>query len=512
MLFKYYEKGIDHINEITKKYHDEFKSIEALEERMKLISAYNGEISAVIEGLKNEWFDKLAHDPKRIYEDAAQYIPALIEDEYNQITAWHNDKSLKEIADLGTGKIEKGRLYVYDNHMFLYVCEDLAPYFKELERSKTYSKKLKEQIIKELKKSPYTCAYSADHAGYVLSADNMPMYNGKPIKLMARIKGIPAEISNGKAVYRQQKDSQEYEFILRNFNALKGNIGINTHKLLCVAIAEFTRLNNYGGGNANPEIVIPLKDYARSLKYDIDENPKNTPEDIEKEKKRAANALKDARKKIKNDIDLLLSMQWSWEENTRKETPDYMTVNLFDKGGIEKGYIKMRFGETMSTYLKRLPLTQYPKGLLAIDARKDNAYRIGLKISEHYNMDHNIIIQTNDRLTVKTLLGVTTLPTYDDLKSQGLARQWEQKIKDRLEDALEALTGKVIKSWEYVKAKGEPLTDQEAFNINDYETFSSLLVHIEPLIINDQAARIERNQKAKEAAIRAKAKKKSPET
>ncbi len=501
MIFQYYLAGKEHADELRKKHDEEMIKAKTAEERAQISFKYDKLMQDYLQSLQQKKFDELGRDPKKLYEDAVQYIPTLIEHEYRSMTYGHNEISLKELERFGNGEYKDGKFYVYDFLMLAYVSTNLNSYLDVLADNEEYREKLRREIIKAVIASPYTCSQKD---GSIYSADNMPMYNGKPVKLMAKIKGEP-KISKaaGIATYKPDGDNGNAEFILNHFSSLKGNVSINTHKLLCVAIAEFTRANTYNGGIVKPEIILPLKEHARSLNYRVDEEPTSTPEEAEKEKKRAAAALKDARKKIKNDLELLLAMQWSWkgEDNT-----EFSKINLFERVGIENGYIKITFGQTMSEYLKKRPLTQYPKGLLAIDARSDNAYRIGLKLAEHYNMYSNIVNETNNRLSVKTLLNVTSLPTYDELKNkkQDLSRQWETKIKEHFETALDTLTGKVIKDWEYVKPGGLLLTDKEASNITNYDTFANLLVKFELINPKDQTAQIKKNLKEKEKAIKAK--------
>ena len=200
-------------------------------------------------------------------------------------------------------------------------------------------------------------------------------------------------------------------------------------------------------------------------------------------------------------------MKWTWQEKVRGKGADFDSVILLERVAIRKGYIIMEFGRNMAEYLKQLPLTQYPQGLLAIDARSENAYRLGLKMAEHYSIDNNQLKGTADRLKVSTLLAVTNLPTIEDLQNEKPddSRHWDRRIKEYFEKALDALTGKVIKGWEYVKPKGEPLTEEEAYNITDYETFASLLVQFELLEAPEHKDRLARRAKEKQAAAAKKA-------
>ncbi len=362
--------------------------------------------------------------------------------------------------------------------------------------------------------SPYTVDPDAAPAkAEIITADsaifkaNMPMYHGKATDVLAALsnRDITANTIADKAII--ESEAGDYKVVIQKFSKIKGKLSVNTHKLLCTGIAEFTQINNYGGGAINPSIAIPFEEYARRLGYEIDERPTDTPEAAAKEKRRAQEAVKTAKKRIRQDLELLQAMRWTWQEKVRGKGADFDSILLLERVAIRKGYIIMEFGRNMAEYLKQLPLTQYPQGLLAIDARSENAYRIGLKMAEHFSIDNNQIRGTATRLKVSTLLAVTQLPTIDTLQHEAVdnSRQWNTRIKEPFEAALDVLTGKVISNWEYVKPKGEPLTDAEAYSITDYNTFSSLLVEFELLEAPDHEERLARRAEEKKAAAARKA-------
>jgi hypothetical protein len=362
--------------------------------------------------------------------------------------------------------------------------------------------------------SPYTVDPAAAPAkAEIITADsaifkaNMPMYHGKATDALATLssKDITANPIADKAVL--QTEAGDYKIVIQDFSKIKGKLSVNTHKLLSAGIAEFTQINNYGGGAVNPKVTIPLNEYARLLGYEIDERPTDSPEAAAKEKKRAQEAVKTAKKRIRQDLELLQAMRWTWQEKVRGKGADFDSILLLERVAIRKGYIIMEFGRNMAEYLKQLPLTQYPQGLLAIDARSENAYRLGLKMAEHYSIDNNQIRGTANRLRVSTLLSVTGLPTMEMLQQEipDDSRHWDRRIKEPFETALDRLTGKVISSWEYVKAKGEPLTDAEAYGITDYDTFTGLLVQFELLEAPDHEDRLARRAAEKKAAAAKKA-------
>jgi len=381
-------------------------------------------------------------------------------------------------------------------------------------KDKPEAAQLQEIVDGIVKKSPYTVdPAAAPEKAEIITADsaifkaNMPMYHGKATDALATLssRDITANTIADKGIL--ETEAGDYKIVIQDFSKIKGKLSVNTHKLLSSGIAEFTQINNYGGGAVNPKVTIPLNEYARLLGYEIDERETDSPEAAAKEKKRAAEALKTAKKRIRQDLELLQAMRWTWQEKVRGKGADFDSILLLERVAIRKGYIIMEFGRNMAEYLKQLPLTQYPQGLLAIDARNETAYKLGLKMAEHYSIDNNQIRGTANRLRVSTLLAVTGLPTMEMLQQEipDDSRHWDRRIKEPFETALDRLTGKVISNWEYVKAKGEPLTDAEAYGITDYDTFTGLLVQFELLEAPDHEDRLARRAAEKKAAAAKKA-------
>lgn len=283
---------------------------------------------------------------------------------------------------------------------------------------------------------------------------------------------------------------------------------VNTHKLLGVALSEFTEANHFSRSTKERkltrEIAIPLNEYARECKYKIDPLPTANEEEEAIEKKRCQGRRKEARKQIAKDLNMLGGVFVQYRVRDKKKNADSLTqLNLIEWTNISDNYIRIKFTETAAAILARSPLMQYPRVLLGISARNPNAYSIGYKFAMHYNNDNNIARGTNTRLKVSTLLEQTTLPTYNYLIETGNGRHWEDRIKEPFEKALDALTGVYISEWEYVKAKGVKLTDQEAAAITSYEVFSNLYVEFTPIDAPEhQEERRQRRAAEKEEALK----------
>lgn len=334
----------------------------------------------------------------------------------------------------------------------------------------------------------------------------LPMLHGKATDAIARMSSRDAKLNpiSGNAVV----ESGEVKLVIRKFNELQGTLGINTHKLLSVGISDFTAVNHVGGGKAiEYRVSIPLKDYAIHCGYDLIERDTTTAEEAEAEKKRLVNAEKDAKKRIRKDLEMLAAAELTWNETVKGKNGDYLNVPIISTRGIKGGYIYMTFNPDIAEYLIRLPVTQYPVALLGVDARNSNAYSMGLKMAEYANMDSNITRGKADRLAVTTLLACTTLPSYDSVAAS--RKSWEERIKEPFENALDELTRcGLLEDWQYTHAKAVELTDEEATTITDYETFSKLYVQFTLKDAPDHTARIEaRKEERKKKAAKKTAKK-----
>lgn len=288
---------------------------------------------------------------------------------------------------------------------------------------------------------------------------------------------------------------------LDDFNSFIGTLGVSTHKLLSTAVTQFTNLNHTGEKRQLRQlrVIIPLKEYAKKCGYDVNEHPENdSPEAIEKEKKRVKTVLDNVRRKINKDLNILFGASISWKEEIKGNERNFLDVHIIGSKGIKSGNILIEFTASMAEYLICLPLTQYPEALYRLDERNQNAYSIGYKIATYFSMDNNQIRGTANLLKVETLLKNTSLPTYEEVQEKDRGH-WEQRIKEPFENALESLVKcGFLEDWRYSYSKGAELTDKEAENISDYQTFSQLFVYFTLKNAPNHIARIEEHKEKKE--------------
>lgn len=304
----------------------------------------------------------------------------------------------------------------------------------------------------------------------------LPVLHGKATDAIAQMSGkkpISNLLNNTASL-----ESGEVKLIIESLDTLSGKLGVSTHKLLSTAIAGFTALNHTGDDRSLREakVSLSLKEYAKKCGYDVEEHLTNSPEESKKEAKRAKQTLDNFRRKVKKDLELLYNASISWKEKVKGKEEDFKNVRILGGMGIKAGYINLEFTLSLAEYLIQLPLSQYPQALLLLDERNDNAYNIGLKMSEHYSNDNNQIKGTAQLLKVKTLLEYTNLPSVTTIRKQRTS--WEARIKEPFENALDALTKcGLLEDWRYSHSKGLEMTDEEATSFNKYEEWSQTLVY-----------------------------------
>ena len=301
------------------------------------------------------------------------------------------------------------------------------------------------------------------------------------------------------------------QLVILKLTELHATLGVSTDKLFSTAVATFTKLNDFRhlkGKEPRREVTLDLKEYAQLLGYDVIEHETQTPEEAEREKKRAKNQLDNARKAIKKDLDIIHASTLTWEEPIKGKARDFERISLVTHTGIRNGEIKIAFSPEIASYLaERNLITQYPTKLLGISGRQPNAYYIGKKLAEYCNIDNNQIRGTNELISIPALLAVTDLPSYEYIQQTDRGH-WENRIKRFFEDALDTLTQEgILKDWEYTHAKGVPLTDEEACNITSYEDFAKLYLHF---TLTDKVYHSDRLEAKREA--RAKYRKKTEKT
>ncbi len=256
-------------------------------------------------------------------------------------------------------------------------------------------------------------------------------------------------------------------------------IGVGEGKLLRFAITAFTKVNAPNAKAPQQIICADTKDFAHKCKVEITPATMGNPEAQAKENKRAAKALENFIAKLKkNAFNLKDGTTFSWDERIQGKTKSFGVISLIAGYEIDEDIIKIEFSKSAADYLVALPLAQEPVGLYAIDDRNYNAFSIAVNMNQHYSIENNVIRNTETILSIPTIIGYTSLPSYEEVREQ--ENSWWARIKEPFEKALDELTRSgFLKNWHYCHAGKIALTDREVEALTRYEQFASLYVCFE---------------------------------
>lgn len=502
MLIKYTKKEEQEIQRIREKFipklqecYTKLTEAKEREERNAILAEITlhstrmqNKLNAYTDTCQRKRFNKFKGDPARIISNAREQAPQILKNLQEEIQYRNRNSNPEFIKELQLGQIKDGNLLVSailatdtlkdEFKLHLSALADNQPAQQEIMQIITETIE-NSPIIDHETPAPLTEATTPDIEQIVLSLmpdsmiynTNMVMHHGKAIDMLAAFSYKDIKLNKLRDTAIVEDPVRDFTLMIQEVDKLKAELGVNTHKLLSLCVCEYTRTHT-------PRIAVPFLKYAELSEINIENKE----------------SLKSFRKRTAQQLNLMASMHATFKEEVRHKTLTFDRINYFERVRLDKDYIIATFTPTMAEYLKLLPETPFHRGLFAINGKKPNAYRIGNKINTLYNMDNNIIQGTAGISKVKTLLDVTDLPTIEDLQNEkkNNRRQWYTRIKEPFEKAMDELTGKVIKDWEYTRGKGIPLTDEEAYNITDYETFINLYVKYELIDAPDHTERLER--------------------
>ena len=437
MIFDYTEEQERQFNEAQQKFHEKSITIQ------ELLKVFN-ELEKKFE---EEAFKELNNSPDAILQSAKEQIPKII-DFYSFPNFTLDD--LKKAKEQNQYKIENGKFLLEINFVFNRVKEELSLHIEAFKDDPVNLSKLLELIQTELKNSDKTFGRIQGREKQSLFKPNMITFNSKPISKMASV--TRSEMIIDTMLNTGEITADNLTLIFTKIgNVLDNSIfNVGTHKLLLTAISAFT-IKNSKSNASNIDAWIDLKEYAYYCGHDVfNENPK-----------KAKNALDNARKKVMNQLNTLYRLSFNWKDDKK----NFSRCRVVQKVEILNGKIHIQFSNDFALSLSKSPQTYYPLALLGIDNKKAVAYSLGIKLAEHYNYDNNQRKKTANTISVKSLLNVTDLPSYesDTVKKHG----WKERIKKPFEKALTALNDfEVLENWKY----------KEVTPIFDYQTWASSMI------------------------------------
>ena len=240
-------------------------------------------------------------------------------------------------------------------------------------------------------------------------------------------------------VIRTQNGSTDLNVIIEEY----ANVSLkpSTSKLLRIITMEFTKDEN------NKCIQIPLKEYMELT---------------------GLKDVKEARKKVKKDLEALYNISCEAHIENRKGDKDYIKFRICDTQGIKNGIIIMNLSDSIAMHLRKCELMPYPKELLKIESNSNKnpyAFYLGDKITElkKYNQYDKAKkgVKESFNVSVRTLLDVCLrngLPSYETVQTTD--RRVDERIIKPFERDLEACSNNIFE-WEYCNEKGTPLTEEQ---------------------------------------------------
>lgn len=248
---------------------------------------------------------------------------------------------------------------------------------------------------------------------------------------------------------------------IKNYKQLSG-LKTSTHQLLDAITIALTE-----NGAKSPTVTISLSDYM---------------------KRRGLKNRKEAKKQVIEDMNILTSVKFTWEEKSGKTVNSYTSIQLSDKGEVRKnGDISFTFGATFYSVLMKYAVMPYPSQLQTLNSKRNpNSYYLLRKIAEHKNM--NVGKKNENIISVQTLLSAAPfIPDYEYVKAK--SRNFSQKIIEPFERDMNALEETL--NWHYCHTNNEPLTDDEVSDLS-YNIFKDLMIYIVWKFYPDQTARLQR--------------------
>lgn len=159
-------------------------------------------------------------------------------------------------------------------------------------------------------------------------------------------------------------------------------------------------------------------------------------------------------------------------------------LNSFDYStkGATKDIITLRFDPLFMEYLSMGYLMPFRKSLLKIT--DEASYRFHTELMRYFCMPKNHAPRTKTQtspvqariISLDAAIGwIGTWQTLEQVKEGD--RAYNRSIVEPLEKILDDENGAILK-WEWCKAKGERLTEEEKDNIAKYDLLKDLFVHI----------------------------------
>lgn len=260
------------------------------------------------------------------------------------------------------------------------------------------------------------------------------VYQGKPTHALQR--GVNKRVLAKAKTDRYGKgeiDLDGTKIFIATFDDTKKKLRPSAVKLFYAGIRELA--------NKNPYKRTPEERIQYSVSFSLDNYMQL----------RDLSDRREARRQVKTDCEALTQLSAKWEERQGKNIKSFEIVNYFGGAKLENGIITLTFNPELAKYLVNK----------AFEMKLHNLY---FKLNDKLNPYSATMLEyltTRKRQTrgrggedvysIKSLAAYISLPIED--------RKFTEKVLTPFERDLDALDSAL--TWEYCKAKGLPLTDEE---------------------------------------------------
>ena len=198
------------------------------------------------------------------------------------------------------------------------------------------------------------------------------------------------------------------------------------------------------------------------------------------------------------ELRLLHTITISIDAKDKDGDPDLIDISQIEATRINKNRITAVLTPTYAEYKAQIHQVGYiPKKYLSTKGTSTNELSIKFKLFDNATQKRNLRTGQGKIISVRSLLKVTSLPTIEELEKTKKRSRWSERIKDRLEEMLNSIQRSGdITSWDYCKAKSQPLTPQErALSERYFEEWEALYINYD--IPDEEIKQIILNSKKK---------------
>ena len=184
-------------------------------------------------------------------------------------------------------------------------------------------------------------------------------------------------------------------------------------------------------------------------------------------KPQTESSFDELRKNLKSDILPLYHASVTFSQKWGKRYRQYGQMRIISKWEIKDNVLTVDFAPALVEYLQKSFLMQYPVELLKLDNCDPAALMLGHKLALHFSMYNNQRSETNNIISVRTLLDWCQMVIPSEEQVRETTQEYKRYIIIPLERALDNLQDSRIINWEYCNSKKSPLTEKQITGVKD---------------------------------------------